>query len=1067
MSHSNERGIALITTLLVMMLISALLVAFTTVVMTDQRYRFIDKDRGQAFYGAAAGVEKLTADLGTLFLQNVAPTQAQIAALTTTPPVITGVTYNATVQPDPLPASEMTPVHCYSTAAQAGPPPIPAISRGRKVVGGNGYAISYCANTGTNNPTTLADAKTITQGPYAGLYALKTPYQIDVTAQTSTGGEAHLVRTLETVSIPVFQFGIFSDVDLAFNAADTFSFGGRVHTNGNLFLSQGNGSTLTMSDRVTAYGEVVRAVISNGNTIANAGKTGTVSIAKGGGAFRTLASTEGSVVAGPGSAFTASWPTTISPAYFGYLKNGSNGNPANGTGAKKLTLPIVAPGVNGQNIDLLRRPLVGEPTTSILYQERMFSKASIRVLLSDTAADITNIPGIDNTVAPVSLEAGSFPAAANVFAASVPIAQSPGPVSAALTAAVAAGAGKTLTFAATPAGWKAPAALTACAGGAPLCPVGTWNITNCTTKTTSTFTGCTVQELTPILNGALSIPIGATVSGNNTSAALTVAVATGAGKTLTFAANSTLGFSQDVFWWNDQQFSCTGYTANTLTGCTVPAMSNGDLIQNYVYTPANTSVIGGFIKVERQNANDSTWHDITNEMLNYGIAAPQQTGSCAAAADPTPNAIIRLQRLADDAGNLVNAGRCIASTSTVAVKERTATSYDYWPNVLFDTREAWQREAAPAGANLKVAGVIYYVTIDAGNLAKWFAGAAPYTVANGSTGTQSKPDNGGFSVYFSDRRNNRNALNQETGELGFEDNVNPLNASDVPNGVLDAGEDLNANTTLETYGNVPSCNGLANYAPGAAVGVGPITCSVNTAWANPWPPTLKSDMALAAEPAAVIGMGRAQSNRPLFFRRALKLVNGSNLVANVIGFTVVSENPVYVQGDWNANGGWVNPDAATAILADAVTILSNNWKDINSFPNAYNAGAGSRNRSANSWYRFAILAGKNAIFPLPANQAACCATFGTDGGAHAFLRYLEGSPGNDTINYQGSMATMFYSRQAVGIFKGNDGFVYGIPANRNYVFDTNFLAPQLLPPLTPMFRDNNAVGFSQQLQPNK
>ena len=50
MRSSNERGIALITTLLVMMLMSALLVGFTAVVMSDQRYRFIDRDRGQAFY---------------------------------------------------------------------------------------------------------------------------------------------------------------------------------------------------------------------------------------------------------------------------------------------------------------------------------------------------------------------------------------------------------------------------------------------------------------------------------------------------------------------------------------------------------------------------------------------------------------------------------------------------------------------------------------------------------------------------------------------------------------------------------------------------------------------------------------------------------------------------------------------------------------------------------------------------------------------------------------------------------------------------------------------------------
>ena len=64
---------------------------------------------------------------------------------------------------------------------------------------------------------------------------------------------------------------------------------------------------------------------------------------------------------------------------------------------------------------------------------------------------------------------------------------------------------------------------------------------------------------------------------------------------------------------------------------------------------AGTSVLGGFIKVERQNANDSTWHDITAEILGYGIGAPSQSGSCSAT-DPSPNAILRLQRYTDDAG---------------------------------------------------------------------------------------------------------------------------------------------------------------------------------------------------------------------------------------------------------------------------------------------------------------------------------------------------------------------------------------------------------------------------------
>src|ERR1700712_620709 len=107
-SNGSERGIAMITTLLVLMLMSALLVGFTTVVMSDQRYRFIDRDRGQAFYAASAGVEKLTADIGNLFLQYVAPPATQVQNLTATPPAISGITFTAPQAATALPASQLT-----------------------------------------------------------------------------------------------------------------------------------------------------------------------------------------------------------------------------------------------------------------------------------------------------------------------------------------------------------------------------------------------------------------------------------------------------------------------------------------------------------------------------------------------------------------------------------------------------------------------------------------------------------------------------------------------------------------------------------------------------------------------------------------------------------------------------------------------------------------------------------------------------------------------------------------------------------------------------------------------
>jgi Tfp pilus assembly protein PilX len=91
----GQRGIALVTTMLVMLLMSALMVGFTTAVMSDQRYRYMDKDRVRAFYAAQSGLEKLSADLASLFFVNVAPSDAQVEALggEDKEPDIDGVTF--------------------------------------------------------------------------------------------------------------------------------------------------------------------------------------------------------------------------------------------------------------------------------------------------------------------------------------------------------------------------------------------------------------------------------------------------------------------------------------------------------------------------------------------------------------------------------------------------------------------------------------------------------------------------------------------------------------------------------------------------------------------------------------------------------------------------------------------------------------------------------------------------------------------------------------------------------------------------------------------------------------
>ena len=254
---------------------------------------------------------------------------------------------------------------------------------------------------------------------------------------------------------------------------------------------------------------------------------------------------------------------------------------------------------------------------------------------------------------------------------------------------------------------------------------------------------------------------------------------------------------------------------------------------------------------------------------------------------------------------------------------------------------------------------------------------------------------------------------------------------------------------------------------------------------------------LTTTPSASPFPGTAEWNMVAGPRHVLRLVDGGmdnkgnsyvpptngNPNVNGVGFTVASEEPVYVWGDYNTGSAdpfWpsenttTTPHSAAAIIADAVTLLSNppttsnapviktGWTDLESFVNPSLAN----NRPGNtSYYRMAIAAGKSIPFPEPGwATAAGLQDFGTDGGMHNFLRYIENRGANSaTVNYAGSLISMYYSQYATGIFKCCNA-VYGAP-QRNYFFDTQFLNPANLPPGTPMFQDVVSLGFHQSFTP--
>ena len=60
----RQEGIALIVTLMVLMLVSALMVGFVTAIVADQRASGLDRDQTQAYAASHAGTR--AADLGPL-----------------------------------------------------------------------------------------------------------------------------------------------------------------------------------------------------------------------------------------------------------------------------------------------------------------------------------------------------------------------------------------------------------------------------------------------------------------------------------------------------------------------------------------------------------------------------------------------------------------------------------------------------------------------------------------------------------------------------------------------------------------------------------------------------------------------------------------------------------------------------------------------------------------------------------------------------------------------------------------------------------------------------------------
>jgi alpha-tubulin suppressor-like RCC1 family protein len=176
---------------------------------------------------------------------------------------------------------------------------------------------------------------------------------------------------------------------------------------------------------------------------------------------------------------------------------------------------------------------------------------------------------------------------------------------------------------------------------------------------------------------------------------------------------------------------------------------------------------------------------------------------------------------------------------------------------------------------------------------------------------------------------------------------------------------------------------------------------------------------------------------------ALRLTNGAALPTNgSLGFTVATPDSLYVIGTYNCPNtnyiGSSNTVAAgavpAALMSDALTILSAQWKDTNG------SFVGTVAINSTDQVNAAILTG---IVPSTGSSATQYS-----GGVQNLPRLLE-NWGNATLSLNTSIANLFNSKRATNQFQF-PSLYYIAPKSRFFYYDLSFLNPWMLPPGAPM-----------------
>ncbi|MBW7996683.1 MAG: hypothetical protein FVQ81_09000 [Candidatus Glassbacteria bacterium] len=207
---TSQRGVALVTMLLLLSALTILSVGYIYVSSIDTQLAGNMYQNSRAFYAAEAGVEKALSNIQSLLDGSGAMTDDDLAAIL--PPDI-----------DDFSWEEFSVVRADSSFVD-----------------------------------------TVTTGPYQGMVSVNQPITITSRVLGPRNSRYHIVVEVEGIQIPVFQFGVFYNDSLEIHNGPVMDFIGRIHTNSDLFL--GTNSTTWFHKMITIAGDLYRFRIWNGET---------------------------------------------------------------------------------------------------------------------------------------------------------------------------------------------------------------------------------------------------------------------------------------------------------------------------------------------------------------------------------------------------------------------------------------------------------------------------------------------------------------------------------------------------------------------------------------------------------------------------------------------------------------------------------------------------------------------------------------------------------------------------------------------------------------------------------